>query len=43
MQMQTLAANHGTECRDPKGGVRIRTEGAEWVCNTIERTTISTN
>jgi hypothetical protein len=28
---------------DPNGGIRERTEGAEGVCNPIERTTISTN
>ena len=38
-----LTANHWTEHWVPKEGVRERTEGAEGVCNTIERTTISTN
>jgi hypothetical protein len=38
-----LTANHWTEHRDPNGGVRERTEGAEGVCNPIGRTTISTN
>jgi hypothetical protein len=40
MQMHT--AKHQTEYRDPKGGVRARTEGAEEVHNLIGRT-ISTN
>jgi len=30
--MWMLAANHWTEHRDPNGGVRERTEGAEVVC-----------
>jgi len=42
MQMGMLAANHWIENRVPNGGVRGRTEGAEGVCNPIERT-ISTN
>jgi hypothetical protein len=29
--------------RNPKGGVRGRSEGAEGVCNLIGKTTISTN
>jgi len=41
--MRMLAANHWTEQGDPNGGVREKTEGAEGVCNTIGRTTISTN
>jgi len=42
--MRMLTANHQTEHRDPSGGVRERTGGAEGVCNHIERkTTISTN
>jgi hypothetical protein len=36
-----LSANHRTEI--PNGGARERTQGAEGVCNPIERTTISTN
>jgi len=40
--MRMLAVNHQTEYRNPKGGVRKRTEGAEGVCNPIGRT-ISTN
>jgi hypothetical protein len=39
-----LTANHWTEHgvpnEVPKGGVREKTEGAEGVCNTIERTII---
>jgi hypothetical protein len=34
-----LATKHWTEYRDPNGGVRERTEGAEGICNPI-RTTI---
>jgi hypothetical protein len=41
--MQMLAAKHWTEHGDPNGRVRGRTEGAEGVCNTIGRTTVSTN
>jgi hypothetical protein len=41
--MRMFAANHGTEHRDPNGGIRGRTEGVEGVCNPIGRTTISTN
>jgi hypothetical protein len=37
------AAKHQTECRDPNGGVQARAVGAEWVCNPIGTTTISTN
>jgi hypothetical protein len=32
-----LAAKHQTELRDPNGGVRGRTEGAEGICNPIEK------
>jgi hypothetical protein len=35
-----LAANHWTEHRVLKGGVRERTEGAEVVCNPIRGTII---
>jgi hypothetical protein len=42
IQMQMLAANLQTEQGD-NNGVRGRTEGAERVCNSIIRTTISTN
>jgi len=38
-----LAATHPTEHRDPSGGVRGKTEGAEWFCNPIGGTTMSTN
>jgi len=38
-----LAVNHQTEHRDPNGGGRERTKRDEGVCNTIGRTTISTN
>jgi hypothetical protein len=38
-----LTANHWTEHGVSNGGVRERTEGAEGTCNTIGRTTISTN
>jgi hypothetical protein len=38
-----LAANHWTEHRVPKIGVRERTEGVEGVCNPIGRVVISTN
>ena len=38
-----LVANHQTKHRDPNGGVRERTKGAEGVCNFIGRTTISIN
>jgi hypothetical protein len=43
IQRQMLAANHWTELGVPNRGVRERTEGAEGVCNSIGRTTISTN
>jgi hypothetical protein len=36
-----LTVNHWTESRVPNGGIRERIEGAEGVCNPIERTTIS--
>ena len=35
--------NHWTEHGDPNGGVQGRTKGAEWVCNPMGRTIISTN
>ena len=38
LQIQTC-----NECRVPNGGVRERTEGAEGLCNSMGRTTISTN
>jgi hypothetical protein len=38
-----LIAIHHTEHSVPNGGVRGRTEGAKGVCNSIERTIISTN
>jgi hypothetical protein len=41
--MQTLTANHWTECGDPNGSDRGGTEGAERYYNPIGRTTISTN
>jgi hypothetical protein len=37
-----LAVNQPLD-RDPNGGIRERTEGTEWVCNPIGRTTISMN
>jgi hypothetical protein len=43
MQRHILTANHWTEYRVPNGRVRERIEGAEWVCNPIRKTTISTN
>jgi hypothetical protein len=43
MQRQMQASNHWNEHGIPSGGVRERTEGAEGVCNSIGRTTISTN
>jgi hypothetical protein len=43
IQRQMLVANHWTEHKFSNGVVRQRTEGAEGVCNTIGRTTISTN
>jgi hypothetical protein len=41
MQMHTT--KHRTELGDPNGGVRDRSEGAEGVCITIGRMTVSTN
>jgi len=41
--MRMFAANHWTEQGDPNGGVIEKTEGAEGVCNTIGRMTISVN
>jgi hypothetical protein len=41
--MRMLAANHRIEHRAPNGGVGGRIEGAEGVCNPIERATISSN
>jgi hypothetical protein len=38
-----LAANYLTEYRISNGATRVRTEGAEAVCNPIGRTTISFN
>jgi hypothetical protein len=38
-----LADNHWTEHRVPNERVRERIEGAEGGCNSIGRTTISTN
>ncbi|EDM02379.1 similar to LRRGT00152 (predicted) [Rattus norvegicus] len=43
IQMRMLAAKRWTEQGDPNGGVREKSEGAEGVCNTIRRTTVSTN
>jgi hypothetical protein len=43
IQMRMLAANHWADHGDPSEGVRESTEGAEGVCNPIERTAISTN
>jgi hypothetical protein len=40
IQRQMFAINHWTEYRVPKGGVRERTEVAEWVCSPIGGTTI---
>jgi hypothetical protein len=37
------AAKHQTECGNPNGEVRARTEGAKAVSNPIGITTISTN
>ena len=42
IQMRMLVANHQTEHRDPNGGVRGRTEGAEGVSKSTWKT-ISTN
>jgi hypothetical protein len=39
MQMLAKPASW-TEHGDPSGGIRGRTEGAEEVCNPIEKTTI---
>jgi hypothetical protein len=41
--MWMISANDWTKLRDPNGGVRERTEGAEGVCIRIGRTTVSTN
>jgi len=41
--MRMLTGNHGTEHWDPNGGIRERTEGAEGVCNSIGRATLSIN
>jgi hypothetical protein len=41
--MWMLTANHQIEHGDPNGGVGGRNEGAKGVCNSIGRTTISTN
>jgi hypothetical protein len=41
--MEILETTHWTEHRDPNGGVKGRTEGAESIYNPIGRTTISTN
>jgi hypothetical protein len=38
-----FTANHQIDHGDPNGGVRGRAEGAEGVCKSIGRTTISTN
>ena len=38
-----LTRKFNAGCTTPNGGVRERTEGAEGVCNPIEKTTISTN
>jgi len=43
IQMRMVAANHWTEQGDLNEGVREKTEGAERVCNTIGRKTMSTN
>jgi hypothetical protein len=43
IQKWVLAAKHWTEHRVPNGRVRERTEGAEGVCYSIERTTTSIN
>jgi hypothetical protein len=43
IQMWMLIAIHGTEERVINGWVKGNTEGAEGVCNSIGRTTISTN
>jgi len=41
--MRPVAANYWPEQGAPNGRVREKTEGAEGVCNTIRRTTISSN
>jgi len=41
--MRMVAPNHWTEQGNPNERVREKTEGAEEVCNTIGRTTISAN
>jgi hypothetical protein len=41
--MQIHTANHWTEPGDFNGRVKRRTEGAEGDCNSIGRTTLSTN
>jgi hypothetical protein len=38
-----LTAKHWTEHGDPNEGVREKSEGAQSVCNLVERTTLSTN
>ena len=43
IQRWMLAAKHWTDHGVPNGGVRQRTEGAEGICNSIERTTVPTN
>ena len=43
IQRQMFTTNHWTEHGIPNSGVRERTEGVEWVCNPIGRTTISPN
>jgi len=43
IQMRMLGANHWTEQGDSNGRVREKNEGAEGVCNTLGRRTISTN
>lgn len=42
IEIGLFAANHQTEHGNPNGGSRKRTEGVEWVCNPIGKTTIST-
>jgi len=43
IQREMFKANHWTENGVPNGGVRERTDVAEVVCNSIGRTTMSTN
>jgi hypothetical protein len=43
IQRWKLTVNHWTDLWVPNGGVREGTEGAECVCNSIGRTTVSTN